>query len=56
MNKTLNLFVGEFTARGIRHANTYVNDARVVKFLRTHEYFEGVILHLGHTLLGFAPA
>ncbi len=35
---------------GVRHADVYIDAARMVKFLRPDENLEGSILDLGHAL------
>ena len=42
--------------RCVRHADIYINAARMVKFLRPDKNLEGSILDLGHTLRGRASA
>lgn len=47
MKKTLWLPLRKLLTRSLRHANIYIADGGVMKLLRTDEYFEGSILHLG---------
>jgi len=42
--------------RGVRHADIYIDAARMVKFLRPDKDLEGAVLDLGHTLDGRAFA
>ncbi len=56
MKKALQFIFRELVARGLSHANVYIANRRIMKFLTADKYLVVAILHLRYALLGFAPA